>query len=428
MVIAVVLVLLVALLALGVPVGFTLALTGSVGLYLTNGLDVLLNQLATTPYRSVANGTMAAIPLFILLAEFINQGGIATKLFNVANRFLGRLPGGVAIAGVYFCALFGAISGSSTAASATLGKVALPEFKRLGYGISAATGIVASAGTLATMIPPSTSLIVYGIMTENSIGKLLLAGFLPGLMTACCYSAGIYGWAKLRPNVLPRGEKFSFKEKIESLKDVWSFLVIAITVIVSLYTGFATPTETAALGAGAALAICLLTRTIKGRQIYVATVNTIKTFTMIMTLVIGAMIFGYFLALNRIPQMLIEIISNSGIPRTGILVLVLLFYLALGFFMDQMAILIITLPLSYPLMMSLGYDPIWYGVIMVRMVEIGLVTPPLGLNVYVTSAATGVPVDVVFRGTGQMLLFDMVALLLLLFIPEIATWLPSVAH
>ncbi len=418
-------VLLLVLLALGVPVAFSLALTGSIGLIVTHGPDVLLNQLKTIPYRSVASGTLATIPLFILMAEFVNQGGIARQLFDAANKWLGRLPAGVAIATVFSSAGFGAISGSSTAASGTFSRAAIPEFKRLGNGLSAATGLIAVSGTLAVMIPPSVPLVMYGIITENSVGKLLLAGFVPGIMTAIVYSLGLIIWARMDPETLPRGENFSWQEKIKALKEIWGFLVIASSIVISLYSGFATATEIAGIGAGVALVLSLLTKKLNARKIYLALVSTIKTFTMIMTIIVGAMIFSYFLALNKAPQAIVAAIANSGLPPFGILLLIIFLYFVLGCFMDQIAILIITLPLTYPIVRSLGVDPIWYGILVVKMVEIGLVTPPMGLNVYVTSGATGVPVETVFRGTGYMLLFELVALGLLLMFPQIATWLPS---
>lgn len=418
-------ILLLMLLAVGVPVAFALGITGSIGLLATHGPDVLMNQLKIIPFRSAAMGSLATIPLFILMAEFINQGGIARDMFDAANKWLGKLPAGVAIATVFSSAGFGAISGSSTAAAGTFSRAAIPEFKRLGYGMSAASGIIAVSGTLAVMIPPSVPLVMYGIITENSVGKLLLAGFMPGIMTAVVYAVGLIIWSRIDPETLPHGDTYSWEERCQSLKKIWPFLVIAGSVIISLYSGFATATEIAGIGAGVALIISLATGRMNYRQVFTALISTIKTFTMIMTIIIGAMVFSYFLALNKAPQELIQAIANSGASPFGILIIILGLYLVLGCFMDQIAILIITLPLTYPIINNLGYDPIWYGVLMVKMVEIGLVTPPMGLNAYVTSGATGVPVETVFRGTGYMLLFEMVALALLITFPQIATWLPS---
>lgn len=412
------------LLAVGAPIFIALLLSGSIGLFLSNGWDILINQLTLVPFRSVASGTLATIPLFILMGELINVGGIARQLFVCAQRILGRIPAGVAISTVIANAAFGSISGSSTAAAGTFSKVAVPEFKRMGYNMSAATGVIAVAGTLAPMIPPSTVLVLYGIITENSIGKLLLAGFVPGILTALVYSIGLVLWAKRDPKALPRGERYNLKEKLQSLKDVWGFLIVAGSVIISLYTGFATATEIAGIGAGTALLLLIVTRKINFQQLVTALTNTVKTFTMIMSIIFGAMVFSYFLAINRVPQAIISLIENSGIPPFGILLVVLLVYLILGCFMDQMAILIITLPLSYPLITSLGFDPIWYGILMVQMVEIGLITPPMGLNVYVTAGACGIPAETVFKGTGYMLIFNAVALIIMLAFPEIVLYVP----
>ncbi|MBN9497808.1 MAG: TRAP transporter large permease [Alphaproteobacteria bacterium] len=417
--------LLLVLLMLGMPVAFSLLIAGTVGIHATVGFSGMYSQLSSTAYRSAAESTLAAIPLFILMAELMSKGGMARDVFNAANKFFGKLPGGVSIATVIASAGFAAVSGSSTAAAGSLSAISMPEFRRLGYGLSAATGIIAVAGTLAVMIPPSIAFLIYGIMTETSIGRLLIAGIIPGLMTAAIYSIGIYIWARLEPQTLPRGEDATRAEKLEALRGIWGFLAIIGLVFFSLYGGVATTTETAAVAAFSTLVYLSLAGRLSPAKVWEALVISIRLSTMMLTIVIGAILFGYFLTITRLPQDLIAAIGASGMAPWMILAMILIVYLILGCLMDQIAILLITLPVTFPLVVALGFDPIWYGVIVVKTVEIGLVTPPVGMNVFVVSAATGVPPSQVFRGTGYMLIFEAITLALLLSFPALSTWLPS---
>jgi tripartite ATP-independent transporter DctM subunit len=418
-------VLLLVLLMLGMPIAFALGVSGAVGILSAVGFDGMLTQLSTTAYRGVAESTLAAIPLFVFMAELMGQGGMARRVFNAANKWMGWLPGGVGIASVLASAGFAAVSGSSTAASGTLAAISLPEFKRLGYGLPAATGIVATAGTLAVMIPPSIAMIIYGIMTQTSIGKLLIAGVVPGILTAILYVVGIYFWARRQPHVLPRGDPAPWPERWGSLRSIGGFLFIVLTVFVSLYAGIATATETAAVAAGVTLVFLVLARRLGVRGIYAAMARTVRISAMMLSIVVGALIFGYFLTITRATPELVEMISRSRLEPWMVFALVVLLYLILGVMMDQIAILLITLPVTFPLITSLGYDPIWFGVIIVKLVEIGLITPPVGMNVFVVSGATGVPVAQVFRGTGYMLLFEFVTLAILMAFPFLSTALPA---
>lgn len=426
MIVALVIGLLLLFLLLGMPVAFALGISGMIGIYFTIGFDGMMGQLMSAPYRTVASMTLIAVPMFILMAELIHQGGIGSDLFNAANKWLGRLPGGVAIATVLASAGFGAISGSSAAAAGTMASISLPEFKKLGYGLPVATGVVAVAGTLGVMIPPSIPMIMYGIMTENSIGNLLIAGILPGLLTAGIYTLGIMGWALWKPSLLPRGEKVTLSEKVRSLRGLWGFIAIVTLIVYCLYGGIATTSEVAAFGAVIALLYLLLARRMTWKKFMVAMERTVRTSIMIFSIIIGATLFGYFLTISQVPQTLVRIISESGTHPWIVLFFVMVIYIVLGFFMETISILIITLPITYPLIVNLGFDPIWFGIIVIKLIEIGLVTPPVGVNAYVVSGATGVPVEKVFRGTGMMLLFEAVSLLVLLLVPGVATWLPSI--
>lgn len=420
-----ILILLVVLLLLGVPVAFSLAISGALGLLLTNGVDSLLTILSTAPYRTVASFSLTTVPMFILMAELASSGNLAGPLFNMATRWLGHRRGGVAISVIFASAGFGTVCGSSIAAAAAMSRIAVPEMINVGYGASVAAGIVAVAGTLAIMIPPSVPMVIYGITTEMSIGKLLIAGVLPGLLTALVYSAGIIAWARMSPDAMPALGPSTWKEKFASMRRIWPFLVLVLVVIVGLYTGIATPSEIAAIGAAGALVICVAIRTIDVSGILRALERTVLATAMIFTIIIGAMIFGYFLTITQTSQHLIDSIAASGMRPWMVMALLVLMYLVLGCFMDQIAILLITLPLTFPLVTKLGYDGIWFGVIVVKLVEIGLVTPPLGMNAFVVSGQTGIPLTDVFKGVGVMLAFEMVTLCLLLAFPEISLYLPS---
>lgn len=417
--------LLVVFLALKMPVGFALGVSGGLGLLLNNGWDTLFGIVTTTPYRSVASVTMATIPLFIFMAELVSSGGLARDLFDACIKFTGRIPGGVAIATVLANAGFGAMSGSSLAAAGAMSSVAMPELRRSGYSAPISSGVIAVAGTLAIMIPPSVPLVIYGITTETSIGKLLMAGILPGLLTTLMYTIGIIIWGKVKPGTIPAGQSYTIKEKLSAIKNLWGFLIIVAFIIFSLYGGVATPSEVAALGAFITLLFLTVTKQTNIMKIKAALMATAKSTAMIFLIVIGAMIFGYYLTVSQLAQTMITSISGSGLPDWGIMAVIIVVYLILGCLMDQAAILLITLPLTFPLVTSLGYDPIWFGIIVTKLAEIGLITPPVGMNCYVVSGATGVPLEDVFRGSGMMLAFEFVTIILLLAFPIISTWMPS---
>ncbi|MCD6675369.1 MAG: TRAP transporter large permease [Burkholderiaceae bacterium] len=425
MLLPLILLLLGALLALGIPVAFSLAIAGSAGLAITSGFDSLFTILSTAPYRTVASFTLTTVPMFILMAELASNGNLAGPLFTLATRWLGHRRGGVGISVVFAGAGFGAVCGSSIAAAAAISRIAVPEMIKVGYARGVAAGIVAVAGTLAIMIPPSVPLIIYGITTETSIGKLLIAGIIPGILTALVYSVGISAWARGTGGTMPTLARASWRQRTEALRGIWPFLVLVLLVVVGIYSGVATASEVASLGALGALGICAATRSIDTRGVLRAVERTVLATAMIFTIIIGAMIFGYFLTITQASQALIQSISSSGIPPWSVMLALIVLYLVLGCFLDQIAILLITLPLTFPLVTQLGYDEIWFGIIVVKLVEIGLVTPPLGMNAFVVSGQTGVPLGEVFRGIGMMLTFEFMTLILLLAFPILSTYLPS---
>lgn len=425
MIVVLVLAFLLLMLFLGMPVGFALGVAGVTGLWLEGGTDAVISVMSNTPFRTVASFVLTTVPMFILMAEIISRANIVTEVYLAAEKWLGKLPGALAIATVLAGAGMGAMSGSSTAAAACISSIAIPEMRRAGYSLHVSCGVVAVAGTLAIMIPPSVPLVIYGIATETSIGKLLIAGIIPGLITTLVYSIGILIWNKLKPGIMPTGQSYSWAQKITSLKPLWSFVILGTVVIAILYSGIGTPTEAAALGAFGAAVIGLVTRRVNFKGLYDAALQAVKITAMIFTIIIGAMTTSYFFTLTRTVQGVIDFIGTSGIPPWGVIALIMVLYLILGCIMDQIPILLLTLPLTFPLITSLGFDAIWFGIIVTKLAEIGLVTPPVGLSAYVVSATAKAPLDQVFRGTGVMLIFEAFTMALLLTFPIIATWLPS---
>jgi C4-dicarboxylate transporter DctM subunit len=419
-------ILMIVFMFLGMPVAFALGVAGIIGLFLVGGWESVFSILSTVPFRTAAHYTLSTLPMFILMAQFISSSKIVDEIFVAAQRWLERLPGGLAIATIFAAAGMAAMSGSSTASAATLSTIAVPQMKKYGYSDRVATGVVTVAGTLAIMIPPSIAFVLYGIITETSIGKLLIAGIIPGILTAAMYCIGILVWNKAIPGTMPPSTSiYSWKERWDSVKPLWAFIILASTVIGSMYVGLATPTEAAAFGAFGALIIPLALRRMTKKAFSQAVIGSVRATTMIFTIIIGAMIFGYFLTLTQTTQNLITFLGAMQVHRWVIMGSLIFMYLVLGCIMDQVAIILITLPLVFPLIVSLGFDPIWFGVISTKLAEMGLITPPVGMNAYVVSASTKTPLEEVFKGTGSLLLVDTISLIILLAFPILSTWLPS---
>jgi len=420
---------LIVFLVLGMPVAFALGVAGSIGIIFDQGFATLLSILTMTPFRTAAHYSLITIPMFVLMAEFITYSGAAKDIYKATYRWVGHMPGGLAVASILACAGMGAMSGSSTATAAAMSNVAIPEMDRYGYKRELSSGAVAIAGTLAILIPPSISLVVYGIQTETSIGQLLIAGIVPGLMTTLTFAIGVVIWVKLRPDIAPVVQPFSWRERIESLRGIWSIIVLFTLVIGSIYGGIATPTEAAAIGAlGSWIILCVISRKNVLEFTIKAAYKTIMVTAMIFTIIIGAMIFGYFLTLSGAVQALLQTLIASAIPTWGIMVILIIFYLIMGCFMDQIAILLLTLPLTFPLVMQLGYNPVWFGIIMCKLVAIGMITPPLGMNVFIVSSSSKIPITTVFRGVLVFLAIDIINITLLFLFPQISLWLPSLMN
>ena len=419
-------ILLFLLLINGMPVAFALLVSGAAGLYFTGGYYPLTGVLKTGPYEHVASYTLSTLPMFVLMAEFLTVGRFTRDLFAASHRWLGHVRGGITYAAVAGGVMLSAISGSSTAAAATLSAAAYPEMRRYGYGESFSTGALAVIGTLAIMIPPSLGLVLYGVFTETSVGALLMAGLLPGAVTALGYILTINFLVRRNPDVAPEAaEPLPVRERIAGLKSVWPILLLMVGMLAAIYSGVITPTEVGAVGALAALVLAVAMRRMGLRAFLSALGAATRNSTMILSIIACAAVFGVFLTMTGVTQNLLLAIEQAKIPPFAVLMLVLALLLVLGFFLDQLAILVLTLPLTYPLLTGLGYDAVWLGVLFVKTSEIGLITPPMGLNAFVVASTTNVPVRQVFRGVWPFVIAELIILALLIAFPSIALWLPT---
>lgn len=419
-------VLLVALILIGVPVAFALSISGTLGLILYLGIDKMAGLMLTVPYSNVAYFLLATVPMFILMAEFLNESDLTVVLYEAAHRWFGNIPGGLAITTTLASGGLAALSGSSTATAATMSSIAVPEMRKYGYDDRLSFGTVSAAGTFAVMIPPSLGLIIYGILTETSISDLFIAGIVPGILTITSYVLVIYLWGLSDPDVIG-GEtvKFSWSERFRSLLKVWPALLIVLLVIGGLYLGIVTPTEAGALGAFGTFVVAIGIFGMRFSGIVSALQRTAETTTMIFMIVIGAVFFARFLTVAGITPAVINFVTSLPISPILILVLLLLLYILMGTMMDQLAILILTLPITFPLAISLGFHPIWFGILIAKTIEIGLVTPPLGLNVYIATGPMEVDVDVGFRGALRFIAADIVVLGILILFPQLSLFLPG---
>ena len=419
---------LIVLMLLRMPVGFVMALVGFCGFGYLVTWDASLNLTARDIFSVFSSYNLTVIPLFVLMGQVAFHAGISSRLFNAAQKFLGHLPGGLAIATVIACAGFSMICGSTSATAATMASVALPEMKKHNYDPALATGVVAAGGSLGILIPPSTIFIIYGIMTEQSVGKLFQAGILPGILLAILFSTTIIIWAHMNPGLCSPTPKASWKQKIASLTGVIESFVLFILVMGGLFIGFFTPTEAAAVGAMGTIIIAWLTRHLTWKGLWTALNETVRISCMIMLIVAGATIFGHFLAVTTIPSSIGLWVSELQLPSPAIIGIIFLVYLLLGMLMDSLAMIMLTIPIFYPVITQLGYDPIWFGVIIVLVAETGVITPPVGINAFVVAGiARDVPVQTIFSGTLRLMLAIVSLAVLMLIFPQIALFLPNIS-
>jgi tripartite ATP-independent transporter DctM subunit len=414
------------LLALRMPIGIAMLLVGITGFAWLNGLPAALSSLGNAPYSYSTVYDLAVIPLFVLMGNCAAVSGMSRDLYAAAYAWLGHLRGGLASATIAACAGFAAVSGSSIASAVTMGRVCLPEMKRYKYSDALATGTVAAGGTLGILIPPSTAFVIYAILTEQSIGRLLLAGFLPGLLLSLLFILAIAVWTYLKPDIGPPGERASREERIRTLAQSGPMIAIVAISIGGIYVGAFTPSEAAAVGAFLSFALALWRRTITWESLSTILIETVKTTAFVFLILIGAFVFGPFLALSGLPEALATGLIALELPRYLILFVLILIYIVLGMFLEGFSILVLTLAIVIPIVDALGFDLIWFGVIMVIVLEMGLISPPVGINVFVVKGLVPeVPIGVVFKGILPFWLAMGICILLLILFPQIALFIPN---
>ena len=404
--------------SLKLQIGFSLLIVGFCGIWYLKSYKAASLILVSSAYNTVSNFVLISVPLFILMGHLSLTAGLAQKAYSAGFKIVGGLPGGLGMASSLGCGLFAAATGSSAATAATLGKVAVPEMEKYGYNSGFACAAVAGGGSIGILIPPSIVLIIYGMITDLSIGKLLIAGIIPGILTILANMLVNLISATLDPKLAPRGDKTDIKTKIKSLNGLWGFIFLIFMVLGGIYAGIATPTEAAAIGALGAFVLALPNIMEEPKKLIDALVETSVTTSMIFIIIVGASIFTMFLSLANIPYSLTDSVINLELDRMYILILVLLLYIPLGMFLGPIEIMLITLPIVYPVLVDLGFDGIWIGILLVKMMEIGYVTPPLGFNVFVIHGMNPhVPLSEIFKQSTRFIAADIFIVILLIFFP-----------
>lgn len=424
MITAVLFVALLVLLAIGLPVAFATGVAGMIGLYVLGGERIVWGILSTTPLSSASQYEFLSIPMFILMAEIVIVSRIADELFDTMAVWVGRTRGGLAIATAFAGAGFGAISGSSTAGAATLASTSLPSMIRNGYEPKMANGVVAISGTLAMLIPPSMAAILYGLVAGQSIGALLIAGIVPGLLVTLTIAGTVMFLVWRDPSRAPLGRSYGWREKFASLRVTGPMILLMLLVTGVIYLGVATPTEAACMGAFGAVMIAAARRRLTLPVFGKALIRAARTAAMIGLIIIGAHVFSYALTLTQTTQQLVAWVGSLQLNPYAVMAIILAIYIVLGLFLDQIAILILTVPILLPVVISLGFDPIWFGIVVILAAEIGMVTPPMGMNVFVVAKYTGRPTDEVFAGVLPHVVAHILLIAVLVIFPSIVLWLP----
>jgi tripartite ATP-independent transporter DctM subunit len=421
----IVLALLFGLLALGTPVGFAMAFSGSVGLVMVGGWGTLFGILQTAPLSTVSSYELITIPMFLLMADLVLLSGVADDLFKTASAWVGRIPGGLGMATALAGAGFGAICGTSTASAATLSSTSLPAMIRQGYEPKMAAGVVAISGTLSMLLPTSVALVIFGLLAEVNIGKLLVSGIIPAILVTITIMATIYFLVWQDPSRAPPAKSVPWREKFSLLWQVSPMVVLFSIVTGTIYLGVATPTEASAFGAFGAFLLAVVKGKITPSSLYSTVLRACHGTCMIIMILVGASIFGYFFTLTHVTQDLVAWIGSLPASRWVIITLILCGYIVLGSFMDQIAILVLTVPIVLPLIKTLGFDPIWFGVIKIVTAEVGMITPPVGLNCFIVARYAKRPVAEVFHGTFPHFIAHLIVIAILVAFPSIILWLPS---
>lgn len=423
-VIGIILVLL--LIALRVPLAFSMLGVSLIGIYIVRGQGSLETVIQSTLWDQSNNYLLSTIPMFILMGEFIFLSGISSEIFSTARKWFGRVRGGLAMSTVGASAMFAASSGSSVATTGTMGVVAFDEMAKRNYNKSLASGSIISGGTLGILIPPSTMFIVYGMLTEQSIGKLLIAGIIPGILLTILFIITIWLTISIKPSMAPLGEKFTMKEKLRSTKSLFWIIMVFVVVVGGMYSGIFGPTEAGGIGAAFTFIIALYRKKLNFSTLYKALTNTLKTTGFIFAIILGAFILNYFLAITKVPIVLANFFSSTGFGATGVLMLIILMYIILGSIMDELAMIVVTMPIIVPIIESLGYDLIWFGVIIVMVCQLALITPPIGMNIYVLKGvANNVRLIDIYKGSFIFIIPIVLLLLIISVFPEVALYLPN---
>lgn len=418
-----------ALFFAGLPIGFGMGIIGFAGIWYLTSANAMATMTGAIPYNLVSKYTFCVLPLFYLMANICLHSGLSKDLFAMVYKWIGRMPGGLSAAAIGAATIFGAVSASVVATSLTIGLVALPEMKRYKYQDELATACVAAGGVLGILIPPSATLIIYGIMTEQSIGELFIAGIIPGIILCIMFMMMIVGRCLINPTLGPRGPSFPLKEKVKSVGSTIEMLLLIVLVIGGLIIGWFTPTEAGAVGAAGAIAFSLIRRRLKWQGFKAALIETASGVGMVYMLLIGAFLFSGFLALSTIPMQTAEIISELALPNVVVIILIIIVYLILGCFIDALPMILLTIPVFYPIILKLSLDPIWFGIIIVLVVGMGVITPPVGICVYVIAGvAKDVPMGAIFKGIVPFLIVEIIFTAILIAFPQIATFLPSLMY
>ncbi|GAB0152622.1 TRAP transporter large permease [Marinobacterium sp. BA1] len=417
-----------------VPLGIAMAIVGVVGFALVQqvtygnprGWSISLNMVASTAFDTGLAYGLSVVPLFLLMGNLITESGMSKQLYRAANAFLGHFKGGLALATVVSCGAFSAVCGSSMATSATMAKVAMPSMREYKYSDGLATGAIAAGGSLGILIPPSVILVVYGLMTETDIGKLFIAGLIPGIIGILLYMVAVIVTVRLKPESGPAGARSSWKERLISLKGVWGINLIFIIVMGGIYAGIFTPTEAAGIGASGAFLIAMFSGKLSAKMMYRSLSNAARTTAMLFFLVIGALIFSNFINMTGMPMMLRDWVVEQGFSLFMVLVILIAIYLLLGCALESMSMILLTVPVFYPMVQAMGMDLIWFGILVVVVTEISLITPPVGMNVFVLRGVVpDVKLSTIFRGVVPFWLADILRLVLIASIPSLSLLLPN---
>jgi len=422
------LVLLLVLFATGIELGFAMALVGFAGFAYLHGFTAAINLLSGDVFEAFTNYGYTVFPLFMLMGQIGLNSGIAERLYDSANKFIGHIPGGLAMATVVGAAAFKAICGSSTATAATFASVAIPEMNRYNYDKRLSTGIIETVGTLGCMIPPSVGLIIYGIITEQSIGKLFLAGIIPGLLIASLFIVIIYGWAKIDPKIAPKAERSTWKARVRSLPELIWVMLVFFVVVGGIMAGIFTPSEAAAVGTFVLLILTFVRRNMTIKAYIKSVSETLDIAGMILMIIAGSVILGHFMAVTNVPQKLADWVVTLPMNRYMILIVICLIYEIGGSFIDDLPFMILATPIFFPAVLKLGFDPIWFGILIAVVVAIGVVIPPVAVCVFVVKNITGVPIGQIYKGVMPFLISLVLVWGLLFFFPGLALWLPSLFY